>query len=140
MFQLIVKIPFTKSADGARRNISSRAIGFPIHFAPKSAETTHLMLGDLITGVIEAPRSAKHSSACLVGWRHAEHHFDAQLELNQFGSGATPGGIQLNPDMMWNLPTLGADSFAASYTDTTPSVRRNCIFLFTRPVFRASSL
>ena len=55
----------------------------------------------------------------LVGWRHAEHHFDTQLELNQFGSGVTPAGIQLNPDMMWNLPTLGADSSDTSETEAT---------------------
>ena len=119
MFQLIVKIPFTNAADKTRRNVFARVLAFSSHFAPKAADTTHLMLGDLITGVIEAPRSEKHASACLVGWRHAEQHFDTHLELNQFGSGVTPGGIQLNPDMLWFIPTLGAASFAASPNETT---------------------
>ena len=118
MSQLIVKIPFTNAADKTRRNVFARVLAFSSHFAPKSAETTHLMLGDLITGAIEAPHSEKHSTGCLVGWRRAETYFDSQLELNQLGPGVTPGGIQLNPNMLWNLPTLGADSFAASPNDT----------------------
>ena len=118
MFQLISKSPFANAADKTMRNVFARVIPSSRNFYPKSDDTTHLMLGDLITGVIEAPHSEKRSPACLVGWRHAEQYFDTQLELDQFGSGVTPGGMQLNPNMMRNLPKLGAESYDASPNGT----------------------
>ena len=58
--------------------------------------------------------SENHKSACLLGWRRSEQYFATQLELSQFCPGASPGGIQLNPDMIWYLPTLASDSFSPS--------------------------
>lgn len=62
------------------------------------------MIGDLVAGAIEAHRSGKHKSACLVGWRHDEQYFPTQLELGRFGFGASPGGIQKSPNILWFYP------------------------------------
>ena len=102
-----VDIPLTNSADKIRRIAVARAIGPPILFAPESDGDTHLMLGDMVTGVIEAARSDRQKTTCLAGRRRDRQYFDTQLELGQVGPGVPPGGIQLNPNKLRNLPTLG---------------------------------
>ena len=78
MCRLIIKVPVAKTSRKIRRNVCARAIG------PPSISRPNQLLG---------PRSDKRKSACLVGWRRDEQYFATQLELNQFVSGVSTGGI-----------------------------------------------
>ena len=114
LIQLIIRVPFTTKADKVSRNLFMRINAFSAHYMPLSAEDTNIFLGDTLTGVIEAPKSERHQSACLVAWRHAEANFEMRLEFQQLGGGVAPGSVKLNPDMLFMLPILAADNFGAS--------------------------
>lgn len=78
------------------------------------ADGNNVFLGDTLTGVLEAPRSDNHRSACLVAWRHADSNFEMRLEFQQLGGGFPTGSIKLNPAMLFTLPILAADHFGDS--------------------------
>ena len=134
--QQVAKIPLANSAGEIRRGAFARLVGFHIHFEPpKSADDAHLAIGDSVSGATEAPSfSDNRKSSCTLGWRRDGQYFDTKLEMGQVGPGVSPEGIHLNPNVMWNLPTLGADSSA-------PSPNEMALVLgvgferFARPVF-----
>ena len=71
-----------------------RANAFSNHYMPLRADAANVLLGDTLTGSIEATRCGKHNSDFLVALRRDESNFEMHLEFQQLGGGVSPGAHQ----------------------------------------------
>ena len=98
-------------------------------FYPLLSATSHITVGDVVSGIVASHRSANRNTAALDGWPHAADAVDSLYTRNP-GQFILDGEIELIPLLLREMPVLDPGGFFASKTAPISAALQCCVRTF----------